>query len=90
MTYDLRAFPLAIPDLGDPEANAKMMRDHGWAGMLLRDYFAAAALPSAIERVVDAIKSKGGIEPQSDLNIPLSMARMAYEIADAMLEARKS
>lgn len=51
-------------------------------GMSLRDYFAAKALPSAI-REMWGDNSLTGATPQAD------MAMAAYQIADAMLEARK-
>jgi hypothetical protein len=55
---------------------------NGWGepfqGMTLRDYFAAKALPVAL----------GGLNPAYQENLQL-IARRAYDIADAMLEARK-
>ena len=48
----------------------------GYAGMTLRDYFAAKAMQGLIV---------GVIRPRADYN-----ARAAYEIADAMLAARKA
>lgn len=54
-------------------------------GMTLRDYFAAKAMQAAIsdpERVnnVDSVHREG---------ITKVMARMAYQMADAMMEARE-
>jgi hypothetical protein len=46
-----------------------------WYGMTLRDYFAAKAMPMA-----DRFSATNGW---------VGMARVAYEIADQMLEARK-
>lgn len=48
-----------------------------WIGMTLRDYFAAKAMQADISRV-------GYYQYKKD------PARMAYQMADAMLEARKS
>ena len=47
-------------------------------GMLLRDYFAAAALPMAIQEMNEA--------ESYDLN---EAACMAYHYADAMMQARQ-
>ena len=49
-------------------------------GMTLRDYFAAAALPSLI---IEAYSS-----PNLDSDAPLDVAGMAYTLADLMLAAR--
>lgn len=52
--------------------------DHRWGyGMMLRDYFAAKALPSLITRFAP---DDSGIE---------RAAMLAYVYADAMIEARK-
>lgn len=50
--------------------------DCGGAGMTLRDYFAAKAMQGELSK-------DGGYET------PSKIAKYAYEIADAMLEARK-
>lgn len=47
---------------------------HDWHGMSLRDYFAAKAMQGICARVNWSYKET---------------ARVSYEIADAMLEARK-
>ena len=54
----------------------------GYAGMSLRDYFAAKAMNA----FVTGLLSDGEPVTQSDNK---DIARRAYEIADAMLAARK-
>lgn len=57
------------------------------AGMSLRDYFAAQALPAVI-----AVTSAGQHQPSvrdSDTHIIFAIARDAYFAADAMLKARE-
>ena len=63
-------------------------------GMTLRDYFAAKALPSAIE----SWKNQDALEPDGGFFVWMSYksdddcfpaAELAYRMADAMLEARK-
>jgi len=61
-----------------PTENAHQ-RDHTvwqYEGMTLRDYFAAKAMPSIYESATNC-----GFEV---------IAELAYEIADAMIKARKS
>lgn len=53
-------------------------------GMTLRDYFAAKAMQSFIERAPDQI-GFGTNYPENNLNY----SRAAYVMADAMLETRK-
>ena len=48
-------------------------------GMSLRDYFAAAAIPECFSLVRDNERTDGAAE---------RIARMAYELADAMLAER--
>ena len=48
----------------------------GWGGMTLRDYFAAKAMQGMMHDVT---------QPRADV-----IAFWAYEMADAMLEARKA
>jgi hypothetical protein len=50
--------------------------DEAVTGMTLRDYFAAKAMPHVYNRI-----ESGGFE---------RVARLAYEMADAMLAARES
>lgn len=54
---------------------------NGTMGMSLRDYFAAKAMPS----VIDNCRSDTLMDGESRAQM---FARKAYEIADAMLEAR--
>jgi len=56
----------------------------GTTGMSLRDYFAAKALPVAWKAFEDGYF--GHVEADS---INLSVAECAYQMADAMLSARK-
>lgn len=65
------AFPFNIPEQSCFEF-----------GMNLRDYFAAAALPSVIGQI-----SAGPFRAPA-LEIPLIAAKAAYDIADAMMERR--
>jgi len=53
--------------------------DNGWQGMDLRDYFAAKAIPRMVSLCQDR---DGGWDP-------VAVAVGCYEIADAMIEARK-
>ena len=71
------AFPRVGEGFGNPRYDA--------AGMSLRDYFAGQALPAVITAT-----SAGQHRPMRDdgLDLVRSMARDAYEIADAMIEAR--
>jgi hypothetical protein len=52
--------------------------DNGHDGMMLRDYFAAKALPEAVRQW------RGG----TTKDLATKAASLAYEIADAMLKAR--
>ena len=55
-------------------------------GMTLRDYFAAQVLPAIYEEHFNGIRNK---EYQLDPDWKLGLALDAYEMADAMMEARK-
>jgi hypothetical protein len=55
--------------------------DNGCPGMSLRDYFAA----NAMQRMVGSATS----DPGNTTGLQTSIARISYEMADAMLEARK-
>ena len=60
-------------------------------GMTLRDYFAAKAMPIAMEEYRMVISRKDeclDIEWNKQYGLS-SVAAKAYELADAMLEARK-
>lgn len=53
------------------------------AGMTLRDYFAAAAIPDAMRAVAhQQVQVEPGEQPQD------TVARVAYNVADAMLKRR--
>ena len=54
-----------------------------WHGMTLRDYFAGQALTSTMLLVT-------GHESEPGEGMAQTFARRAYELADAMLEARKA
>ena len=66
------AFPSTFRSLADPDGEQQVNR---W-GMTLRDYFAAKAMQSLITVYRD------------DKSIVDEYAKRAYEIADAMLDAR--
>ena len=51
-------------------------------GMDLRDYFAAKIIEGLMQWIVD-------MEFNNSEKTPLSMAEVAYEYADAMMEARE-
>jgi len=60
--------------------------------MALRDYFAAKALPMALEeyRLVTCKPKDSAMGADWETRYGLSsVARMAYDLADAMLEARR-
>lgn len=68
------AFPV-IPPLG-PDGTSAVGYPFVGGGMSLRDYFAAKAMPAMYGRV-----DSGGLE---------RVAKLAYELADAMLAARRA
>jgi hypothetical protein len=55
----------------------------GYAGMTLRDYFAAQAMQGLIAR-----ESSGAFNFEACPNDPWRVAQWAYDVADAMLKAR--
>jgi hypothetical protein len=57
-------------------------------GMSLRDYFAAKALAGGLEQGVEHNMADG--QRDAWWHPPGKLARRAYEIADAMLKARKA
>lgn len=73
------AFPRSLPE-GKfvPDEAIRILQDH--AGMTLRDYFAAAALPALINESYN--RPIFADDPIFDV------ARAAYELADAMLAER--
>jgi hypothetical protein len=77
------AFPHSSQPL-DAQGNP-MCGEHSEWGMTLRDYFAAAALTGICAH---ATAIKQGMEQTGD-EAPQFAADSAYEVADAMLAARK-
>lgn len=73
---DTNAFPFPISANGIAEPDQS-------GGMTLRDYFAAKAMQGALT-------TSGAPWLSPDKSCADSLARMAYEVADSMLEARKS
>ena len=65
---------------------------HAVAGMALRDYFAAKAIPALIENFAQCLDSNGeGFDLSlvgNEGGTPDAIAEDAYAIADAMLRAR--
>lgn len=75
------AFPRTI-SLVDPDAiRAEAFNN----GLSLRDYFAAAALPKALELTVRIVGGPNSTNITHDLG---AAVRIAYEVADGMLKAR--
>ena len=72
----MKAFPTPTFSIND---EARVTAVGGEGGMDLRDYFAAAALPMAIQEMNEA--------ESFDLN---DAATMAYHYADAMMKAREA
>ena len=64
----------------------------GYMGMTLRDYFAARAMPSAIDYWLRDPQNPSQYDPDStfspDEGDMRRMSATAYEMADAMLKAR--
>lgn len=75
------AFPMGIPE-GAHHGHSL----HKQQGMSLRDYFAAAALPCALQAWKHHFKITN--EPEEWAG-HFELASEAYDIADAMLQARK-
>lgn len=78
-TSGLYAFPYSITV---PDASGGTYFQH-CPGMLLRDYFAAAAIPDAMRAVAAGQVYVPLGEQHED-----AVARVAYDVADAMLAAR--
>ena len=72
-----------IHDLGGPAFPVSIpgCGDNGWHGMMLRDWFASQALPS----VINWCSPQERVEGES---MQQMFARKAYQVADAMLQAR--
>lgn len=73
------AFPFVIPDASTY---------HTEQGMALRDYFAAAALQGWLATYGEDT-SHPGLDATNGKAYMKSLAQCSYEIADAMLAARK-
>lgn len=74
---DCYAFPFNLPQRDGSVTN--------FPGMTLRDYFAAAAIPEAIRAVLSEQAEAESMEGARD-----TVARLAYEVADAMIKRRAS
>jgi len=64
-----------------------MDKAFGDNGMDLRDWFAGQYLTSIDS---DALQSFGKVIEETGMELPVVMAKFAYEIADAMMRQRKS
>lgn len=73
------AFPCIPPQ--DTAAGCAVGYPFPDAGMTLRDYFAAKAMPAVIDMCKDDARKEG-------LSYPEYIAAVSYGIADAMLKAR--
>ena len=67
------------------KAFASNLGRYSHTGMDLRDYFAAQLIPALLE--TDVAVSRENDEPPFS---PADLAKLAYEYADAMMEARRS
>jgi hypothetical protein len=56
------------------------MGEVAWEGMTLRDYFAVKAMSVVWQDIPDSLNRDAAL---------LNLGRLSYEMADAMLEARK-
>lgn len=72
-----QAFPVNITTLGSSELRSEIIH-----GITMRDYFAAKAMQGLI---ADQFRPNFALESEIDLTL---VARNAYLLADAMLEAR--
>ncbi len=75
------AFPAHVPEGERLPDGYPLSSAYTQEGMTLRDYFAAKAMAAI---ALELINNHDG-----DENVPRSIAMSSYEIADAMLEARK-
>ena len=81
----------AIKDGGiDEPAFPRNYLASGHNGMTLRDYFAGQAMPLAMQRMTHNLTRDLGNEWAWDAGDCQSLAAHAYDIADAMLAARKT
>jgi hypothetical protein len=58
-------------------------------GMDLRDYFAAKAMPLAIDRLSQNFQRNFGDDWGFDAEDSITISEIAYEIADEMMKQRK-
>jgi hypothetical protein len=70
--------PPAFPVPNDANVN-------GQEGMSLRDHFAGQALPQTILLMIESVP---GCSPTDDLGFAAAVARLSYQMADAMLVER--
>lgn len=70
------------PTNASTEQNAKPKGAQSMAKLDLRDYFAAAALPEAIQQAASVMDLSHAPDPRANA------ARIAYECADAMIARR--
>ena len=75
--------PAFAGGLFEPQHGGSNDREPWNPGMSLRDWFAGQAIPAIIERC-------GADHRQSHEHITDYFARKAYEVADAMISARKA
>lgn len=76
------AFPVSTGDVVDGHQDGHSTWQ--FPGMTLRDYFAAKALPAAMTTPWSAV----GYHPANGLEDMQQHARLAYQMADAMLAER--
>lgn len=72
----------AFPPPLDVTLMAALTPQTGALGMTLRDYFAAKAMPTIAHEIYSMRQEV------VDTTVPAFIAKMAYEYADAMMEAR--
>lgn len=80
----------AFPRSGYTDLNGNM--DHGSWGMSLRDYFAGQALAGVAGYAVfdpQGASSVKAVANETDSSNSATIAEACYQLADAMLEARK-
>jgi len=72
---------------GNDIAHASGQIEYGHMGMSLRDYFAAKAMVSTDLAMTQILCHDRGTVPKEEWSV--YVAKKAYEMADAMMEARK-
>lgn len=87
-----------MPDNPPAFSRSATIDDNGWSGMTLRDYFAAKAMQGAIaegalrtiqEEVMKTADAQVATPEDAARITNALLAKMVYEIADAMLLARE-